>query len=54
MMLTACGKLQPVITGFTYNEAAAFLPFDISATVAPNVTFSGADGLSCGVVREAA
>jgi len=45
---------QPVITGFTYNEAAAFQPFDISSMEAPNATFSSTDGLSCGVAREAA
>ncbi|KAK4120629.1 alpha/beta-hydrolase [Parathielavia appendiculata] len=42
----------PLITGFTYNEAAAFLPFDINATTAPNgTTAPGAGGLACGRVR---
>ncbi|KAK5659085.1 hypothetical protein OQA88_1174 [Cercophora sp. LCS_1] len=44
----------PVIAGFTYNEPAAFLLFDPDATAAPNATTPGADGLACGVKREAA
>jgi hypothetical protein len=46
--------MQPLITGFTYNEAAAFLPFNINATAPPNGTSPGAGGLACGVRREIA
>ncbi|KAK4150340.1 acetylcholinesterase [Chaetomidium leptoderma] len=43
----------PLITGFTYNEAAAFLPFDINATTAPDgAAAPGSGGLACGVTRE--
>lgn len=45
---------QPLIAGFTYNEAAAFQPFDANATAPPNTTQSSLGaGLSCGAKREA-
>ncbi|KAH6649548.1 Alpha/Beta hydrolase protein [Chaetomium tenue] len=44
---------EPLITGFTYNEAAAFLPFNINATTPPDGAGApGAGGLACGSRRE--
>ncbi|KAL2192881.1 Alpha/Beta hydrolase protein [Corynascus similis CBS 632.67] len=42
----------PLITGYTFNEAAAFLPFHLNDTAPPTPTMPGSDRLSCGVRNE--
>lgn len=52
LRLTHYGK--PMITGYNFNEVAAFLPFDPNATAPPpDPPLSGARGLACGVLNEA-
>lgn len=41
-----------MITGYNFNEGAAFLPFDPDATAPPEGA-PGGMGLGCGVVSEA-
>lgn len=41
-----------MIAGYTYNEPAAFLAFDPSATSPPAPTVPGTEGLACGIKRE--
>jgi len=43
----------PLIAGFTYNEPAAFAPFNISDTVAPESSQNIGNRLACGSVQEA-
>ncbi|KAK4142476.1 acetylcholinesterase [Dichotomopilus funicola] len=44
----------PMITGYNFNEGAAFLPFDPDATAPPaGGGIPGGNGLGCGVVTEA-
>lgn len=44
---------QPLITGFTFNEPAAFGPFDINATSPTPTNGTGPlNNLACGVKRE--
>ena len=38
--------------GYTYNEAAAFLPYDAKATSAPTADLSGLLNLACGAQGE--